>query len=831
MAQLIPGIDITYEQAISSIYKGSSSVDQINDICNQWGVTPYEFYKDLKGGTAYNFYQTSDGTITAIAGVTEDTVTSGGASALEQAINSNAGAQTATKVTTKTNTPVNTSLNSEGKVTLSTQMKNALNTPLTNGKFSVATIGYAAAAAGVGLKLGKAFDSTLYNANPDFFDEHGMSTLNPDTWATITSDISEDDPWYVRTSGAALNTILGIDTETGESTMYMDEDAIAYMAAYLQQMNALEGETVAPEVVTPTTSYSISNYISATRMIDILYAHTNGYGGLSAPTKEQILNELPSEILQDIDNYTALFGYNSGSIPACDMFFIPVNAEYQINDVGQLTSDTSNIYMVRLYYSDTAPHADGFDYISSASYSFSGDYTWMLNGSYSAAGKYGLRGWSATSTAIEGISTQSGATVPDLSGLSDPTDISEVLAALKAQLPDLFNDADAIKQTIIDEDGNEIEKVYFPVPMPSTDPDAVTQPTGSGEYSGQTNPSINPDTVPENFLKNIIQMIMTNPDTTPNPTDTGEGTTPAVIPPSGTAGALFAVYNPTQSQVNDFGAWLWSSNFVDQLLKVFSDPMQAIISLHKVFCTPSTGGSQNIHVGYLDSGVSSATVSSQYVDVSCGSITLSEVFGNVFDYTMTHISIYLPFIGIIKLDTADAMRGVISVTYHVDVLTGACLADVEIVRDMGGGVLYQYSGDCAVHYPLSSGSYMGIISGILSVAGGIAGTVATGGAAAPVLIGAAGAAMNAHTDVARSGGFTGNAGAMGSKIPYIIISRPQTAIASNYLEYEGVGSNQTVLLSACSGYVKIKEVQLKNIPALDNELDMIRGSLLEGVII
>jgi hypothetical protein len=197
--------------------------------------------------------------------------------------------------------------------------------------------------------------------------------------------------------------------------------------------------------------------------------------------------------------------------------------------------------------------------------------------------------------------------------------------------------------------------------------------------------------------------------------------------PVGNASSLWAVYHPSQAQLNAFGAWLWSSDFVEQIKRLFNDPMQAIIGVHKVFAPIPTGGSQNIKCGYLDSGVSSPIVTNQYTEVNCGSVSLPEYYGNVFDYDPhTKVSIYLPFIGVVPLKVSEVMRATISVTYGVDVITGACLAKVSVSRDGGGGILYSYGGSCACHYPISSGSYAGIISGIVTSAIGIAGGVATG---------------------------------------------------------------------------------------------------------
>ena len=254
--------------------------------------------------------------------------------------------------------------------------------------------------------------------------------------------------------------------------------------------------------------------------------------------------------------------------------------------------------------------------------------------------------------------------------------------------------------------------------------------------------------------------------------------------------------------------------------------------MHKVYATPATGGAQTIKVGYLDSGVSSKVVSNQYTTIDCGSVSLSEYFGNVFDYEpYTKVNLYLPFIGIVPLSVGEVMRSTIHVVYHVDVLTGACLAEVKIKRDSAGGTLFQYSGNAAVQYPISSGSYMGIVSGIMSIAGGVAGTIATGGAAMPVLLGAGASIGRMHTDISHSGNFSGNAGAMGIKKPYLIIDRPQTALAKNFPNYIGYPSNSTVTLSSCKGYTKVHEIHLENVPATNNELSDIEMKLKGGVII
>ena len=403
----------------------------------------------------------------------------------------------------------------------------------------------------------------------------------------------------------------------------------------------------------------------------------------------------------------------------------------------------------------------------------------------------------------------------------DPTGVGSVstaLGALKNQYPDLWNNA--IKRNTVQDDGSEDKKIYVPIPIPKYNNPFDKQPT-TGTPS-QTDPFIKPDTTPKEDLDNISDTITKDPSQKDD-TNTGGGDSPSIILPTQSASSLWAIYNPTLAQLNSLGAWLWSTNFIDQILKIFNDPMQAIIGLHKVYATPNISGSGNIKVGYLDSGVSSNIVGNQYTYIDCGTVSLREYYGNILDYSpYTTVQLYLPFIGIVSLDIADVSRSSITVKYGVDVLTGACLASVSVQRDNAGGVLYQYSGNCACQYPLSSGSYMGMVTGAL----GAIGSLARGN-----IIGTGLSVAGMHTNIERSGGFSGNAGAMGIKKPYLIISRPQSAMNNGFPSIQGYPSNYFTRLGDCTGFTQVAECHVENISATDKELDKIKDLLKEGVIL
>ena len=691
------------------------------------------------------------------------------------------------------------------------------------------TITPAVAAAGLGIKLGKAIDSTLYNLNPNFWDNIGMSSLNPEKWDSITMDMSDSGWEGVLKRG--FNAIFGLNTDTNKSQMYIDADAAAYLAMYMQSQGVFappESQATAGDSWSQAQSWYRNYTFPIPYSTNSLHAWTQqpqrddgivtSFGSDGADTKFVLTDDgtnyhmyAASKTADTITRYQERV--NGDPMPSTDYTLtsstLNGKAVYWKQIARQKTSGSSIVVPGSASYDNTVAHTDNrLGYL-------------LLYGTSQEGGG-----------GVDGITPQQGATQPDFSGCTTPDDYKQ---ALQQQYPDMFNNA--ITQTVAQPDGSVKQKTYVPVGTPTgTGNQTTTDPSVAGQSQGET--AADPSTSPEALARTIMEILTrtyTPTDTPTNPTnppDTGEGDTPPIVPPTGQASSLFAIYNPTQAQLNSFGAWLWSANFVDQILKLFNDPMQSIIGLHKIFAAPSISGASTIHVGYLDSGVGSNTVGAQYTDVDCGSVKVSEQFGNAFDYTDTHVRLYLPFIGIVDLDTSDIMRGTVSVVYHVDVITGACLAEVKVTRDGSGGTLYQYAGDAAVRYPISSGSYMGVVSGVLSAVGGIASAVMTGGATLPLAAGAvAGGMSQAKTQVQHSGNFSGCAGAMGIKKPYLIIERPQTMLADGFELYQGKGANVRRTVGQMSGYFKFSDVHTDSINgAAESEIEAIRAALESGVI-
>ena len=824
----------TLADAINGYYGGgvgSEQYQKVVQMLNSGEYTMSEMEQILGNIPDFNRTYNANGELIKVT-YNAKTVSGNASTAAANAINSNVANGTAQQFESVQSITKNVET---GKVTISDNVKKySTGGTSTNVKAVAGSVVSGVAAASCGVSLGKIFSQVAYDNGFNYLEWAGvdMESLNPQMWATITEGQTGPLP-------ALFNMLFHIDPNSNNPQAYIDQVTAAYMTAYLASCGAFsDGENATG--YTPTTQHQL-HFDDWRYPLEILETDTI--------TSSRTYFGTPYTSTVHISNYDKIVGCVNPTTqpPSYSVAVIGKNKTPVVSETfreqtsavsgGMYTTtingDEYNEFVFNLPCDVSYPplpisSGNNATNISNDSYQ---DLTYLLF----------FNDAIETGTGILGIDNQEGATQFNVSGISDYSDINAVLNAMQQQYPELWE-----SRIEYSPDG-ETTQVYIPVGFPTGGTGDL--PTTEGATQSQLAPDITGDgqNATDELIKTLIEMIQ-NPQNqngmdsdinTPvqpgdtNTIDTGTGSTPTIVIPTGSASALYSIYNPTQSQLNSFGAWLWSSNFVDQLLKVFSDPMQAIIGLQKVFATPTTGSAQNIKVGYLDSGVSSAIVTSQYSEVDCGSVNISEYFGNVLDYTYTDIYIYLPFIGIVPLNVSDVMRSTLSVKYKVDVVTGACLASVIVTRDgNAGGQLYTYSGNCAVQYPLSSGSYVGIVAGALSVAGSIAGTIASGGALLPMALGAGASALSsAKTKVEHSGSISGSAGAMGIKTPYLIIRRPQTAYADNFETFSGVSHNKTAPLSSYTGFTRVSYVHLENIPATDNELSEIESLLHNGVFL
>lgn len=310
------------------------------------------------------------------------------------------------------------------------------------------------------------------------------------------------------------------------------------------------------------------------------------------------------------------------------------------------------------------------------------------------------------------------------------------------------------------------------------------------------------------------------------------------LPTNGALGSgaihAFIVSNLTLTQLFQK---LWSTSVFDMATwqKLVSSPLDCIISLHALPVLPVLGEDREIWFGNFDTNLMSKVISSQYVAIDCGEVTLQKFFGSAMDFSpYTRVSIFLPFSGIHDLATEDVQGSTIHIRYHIDVLTGDCLIMVKC----GQSVLYKFTGNMKMQIPITArddNALGNTIKGSLGMIGGaiIGGAIgsAPGAIAGATLSAAASVAMHKET-VSRSGEITSNTGLMDDFVPYLIIHRPQQSLAVNYNKFKGYPSNITAVLGSLKGYTEVEHIHLENINgATDTELQEIEKLLKNGVII
>ena len=298
-------------------------------------------------------------------------------------------------------------------------------------------------------------------------------------------------------------------------------------------------------------------------------------------------------------------------------------------------------------------------------------------------------------------------------------------------------------------------------------------------------------------------------------------------------GLLQLYCSSSAAGMNALAQFLWSSAFdLDTFKKLFTDPMDLIIGAAILPCTPSNAASV-ILFGNINTGVSMPKATTQYVAVDCGTLTLTPRTGSFLDYAPhSKISIYLPYIGMRELNMTELVGKTIGVVYHVDVLTGACVAFVTA----NGVVLYEYSGSCAVQIPITSSNWASVLQSLATIGGSAIGGFAAGGPMGAVVAGGVSAASNAASggltpSFQRGGSVSGSAGLLADQNPYLVVELPNQCKASNQNWFEGYPNYTTMYLNQCVGYTKVHEINLEGIGCTRSELAEIETLLKGGVII
>ena len=309
-----------------------------------------------------------------------------------------------------------------------------------------------------------------------------------------------------------------------------------------------------------------------------------------------------------------------------------------------------------------------------------------------------------------------------------------------------------------------------------------------------------------------------------------------------TTGIFNRTFALTASDVDNLADYLWNADetifteVVKGLALMGGNPIDGMIDLrlYPFDCAAKAGGghSETIVVGRTDTKVNALKINSYNAVLELGSCTFHRKFVNFLDYEpFTTASLYIPYVGIVPISTADFMGQTISCKMVVDITTGSCTAivfanDIPIIYKNGNiGVEIPMTGTNSAEY--ASRIAGGLTSGATDIALGAAsksvGQVVSG-------VGAiADSALSVNNTMYNTAGSSSPAcGLWQPQNCYFIIQRPVPIVPGNYGHTVGYACNYQAKISECSGYTQTYNVDVSSINAPESEKNAIAEILNSG---
>lgn len=292
-----------------------------------------------------------------------------------------------------------------------------------------------------------------------------------------------------------------------------------------------------------------------------------------------------------------------------------------------------------------------------------------------------------------------------------------------------------------------------------------------------------------------------------------------------------SLFNPSMADIKNLADYMWNNNAFDltNFKKIFANPMDCILGLNMVPVTVPASGSASINIGNLTTSVSMPLAASQWQELDCGTLDIGLPLGSYMDYAPnTKYSIYLPYIGIQELSTDDVAGKQLTLKYHVDLMSCACIAYLKC----GDSVLYQFAGSCGYPIPVTENSWNNLYKAIAELAVGVGGAVATGGMSAGGLMnGAIDLIQGLKPEVHRSGAIGSAAGLMSIQTPFLIIEIPNVCKPDKQYHYLGYPSFVTKKLNDITGYAEFENILIEGVPCTEEEQTMIKNLCKGGIFL
>lgn len=325
-------------------------------------------------------------------------------------------------------------------------------------------------------------------------------------------------------------------------------------------------------------------------------------------------------------------------------------------------------------------------------------------------------------------------------------------------------------------------------------------------------------------------------------------------------------YAIDRNNMNALVAELNSPNFFDNITKLFSDPVDNIISLY-VFpfdvkeLSPVwkliSDGSILINIYQTSTAVACFLNPLTTPMLDIGSVYVAPAYNSFLDFQpYTKIELYLPYIGFVTLDNDIVIGRTIKIQYAVDLCTGKCTAYLSTTIDGAETVIMTQEGQIGKQIPIAGGVGSDIARsmvnfgiragtsvaqmGIGAISSGIAGS--TPKSTTEALTTGAGFLGQTTIDaiaagqlrVPKNGSVEANNAFYGPQSAYLIVTRPNVNYPATYNSDIGRPLGDSRTLSNLTGFTVVEQTHIEGAAfgtATADEVQEILRLLKSGVIL
>ena len=370
--------------------------------------------------------------------------------------------------------------------------------------------------------------------------------------------------------------------------------------------------------------------------------------------------------------------------------------------------------------------------------------------------------------------------------------------------------------------------------LPVMDKSGVIKDTTSGD-DNKNNPYYNNQNNTNGLWDNGVPEKKDDPNTYTDKIDLNK-------PTLTTTGIFNRTFAMTSAGIKSLANFLWNADetIFNEIVKGLSlmggNPIDGLIDLRlypfNVVNKTTGGASKSIVVGRTDTKVDGIEINDYNAVLDLGYCTFYPYFGNFLDYEpFTTASLYIPYVGIVPISTADFMGQTISCKMVVDITTGSCTA---IVFANNIPIIYK-NGNIGVEIPMTgtnSAEYASRIAGGLTSGATDVALGATSKSVGQVVSGVgsiADSALSVNNTMYNTAGSSSPAcGLWQPQNCYFIIQRPVPIVPENYGHTVGYACNYQAKISDCSGYTQTYNVDVSSINAPESEKNAIAEILNSG---